>query len=124
MNKKSKLVRALKIALMITLFINVVGFGTMYLWNWLMPLLFKLPVITFVQALGLLVLSKILFSGFGRGGRRFGGKNRWQQRMQDRFANMTPEEKEKFNQKMKGRCGDKFRGFEERVEPVVEQYLA
>jgi hypothetical protein len=119
MNRRFKFLRALKIVLMIILFINVAGYGTMYLWNWLVPLLFHGPVITFLQALGLLILSKILFGGFGRGGSRFRGRHRWQQRMQERFANMTPEEKEKFSQQMQGRCGAKFRGFEE-TRPVTE----
>jgi hypothetical protein len=34
------------------------------LWNWLMPPIFGLTTITYFQALGLLVLSKILFFGF------------------------------------------------------------
>lgn len=33
----------------------------MLLWNWLMPVIFGLTVISFWQALGLLALSKILF---------------------------------------------------------------
>ncbi len=43
----------------------LVAFGgaTMLLWNWLVPTLFNGPAITFIQALGLLVLSKILLSG-------------------------------------------------------------
>ncbi len=36
-------------------------FALMLLWNWLMPVIFGLTVITFWQALGLLALSKILF---------------------------------------------------------------
>ena len=36
-------------------------FGLMFLWNWLMPAIFGLTIITFWQALGLLILSKILF---------------------------------------------------------------
>jgi len=36
------------------------------LWNWLMPPIFGLTTITFFQALGLLILSKILFFGFHR----------------------------------------------------------
>lgn len=40
-----------------------ITFGVMLLWNWLMPLLFGLAVITFWQALGILALSKILFGG-------------------------------------------------------------
>lgn len=118
MNRSNKFLRALKIAVMITLFINIAGFGTMYLWNWLVPLLFHGPVITFLQALGLLLLSKVLF-GFGRGGGGFRGRRRWQQRMQERFAQMTPEEREKFAQKMQGRCGGKFSGLET-ANPVTE----
>jgi hypothetical protein len=40
-------------------------FIVMWLWNWLMPAIFHLGVITFWQSAGLLVLSKILFSGTG-----------------------------------------------------------
>jgi len=51
-------------------FIALLIFVTMHLWNWLVPELFHGPVITFCQTAGLLILSKILFSGFGhcRGG--------------------------------------------------------
>ena len=34
------------------------------LWNWLMPTIFGLRTITYWQALGLMVLSWILFRGF------------------------------------------------------------
>lgn len=33
----------------------------MLLWNWLMPSIFGLPAITFVQALGMGLLASILF---------------------------------------------------------------
>lgn len=42
---------------------TAVTFAVMLLWNWLMPLIFGIIVITFWQALGLLALSKILFGG-------------------------------------------------------------
>jgi len=38
------------------------------LWNWLLPALFGFPAVTFWQALGLLLLCRILFGGFGRHG--------------------------------------------------------
>lgn len=107
MNTSSKFLKALKIALMITLFINIAGFGTMYLWNWLVPVMFKGPVITFAQALGILVLSKLLFGRFGRGG-GFGYGRRWQRRMQHKLAHMTPEEREQFFQKMQSHCGNNY----------------
>jgi len=39
--------------------------GTMHLWNCLIPVLFHGPIVTYWQTAGLLILSKILFSGFG-----------------------------------------------------------
>jgi hypothetical protein len=39
----------------------VFALPTMWLWNWLMPEIFGLKVITFWQALGLNMLSGILF---------------------------------------------------------------
>lgn len=42
----------------------VLGFGwlVMKLWNWLMPVLFHITAVTFWQAVGIVVLAKILFS--------------------------------------------------------------
>ena len=37
----------------------------MFLWNWLIPDIFGLATISFWQALGLFILSRILFGGFG-----------------------------------------------------------
>lgn len=45
--------------------IAAMSLAVMYLWNWLAPSVFKLPTIKFKHALGLLVLSKLLFGGFG-----------------------------------------------------------
>jgi 4-hydroxybenzoate polyprenyltransferase len=54
------------LGLALMLFIG--GQVVMSLWNWLLPELFGLQRVTFWQALGLLVLSRILFGGFGMGG--------------------------------------------------------
>lgn len=45
------------------------GFIILWLWNWLMPDLFGLTEITYWQAVGIFILSKILFGGFGGGGK-------------------------------------------------------
>jgi hypothetical protein len=42
-------------------------FVVMWLWNWLVPDIFNGPVLGYWQTLGLLILSKILFSGIGGG---------------------------------------------------------
>ena len=81
----------------------VLGFVVMALWNRLMPSLFGWHSVTFWQALGLLILARILFGGF-RG--RPGGRMHWRQRMMDRFEKMTPEEREKFREGMRRHgCG-------------------
>ena len=94
--------RVLKFVLMAVLFIAVLGFVVMRLWNWLMPGLFGLHPIHVWQGVGLLVLSKILFGGF-RG--RPGGHLHWRQRMRERWEQMTPEERARMRQGMGGRCG-------------------
>jgi hypothetical protein len=100
--KRNRSVRVLKFGLFAVLFVIVFSFVVLRLWNWLMPAVFGWHVITFWQALGLLVLSKILFGGF-RGGP--GRHMYWRQRMIERWEKMTPEEREKFRQGMRGRCG-------------------
>jgi len=44
----------------------LVAYFFMLLWNWLIPGLFNVPTIGYWQAMGLLVLAKIIF-GFGGG---------------------------------------------------------
>ena len=100
--KRHWILRGLKILLFVALAATVFSFVVMELWNRLMPIIFGLHAISFWQALGLLVLSKILFGGFhGRHG--FGGH--WRQRMMERWDQMTPEEREKFRAGMRGGCG-------------------
>ena len=40
--------------------VAVMSVLVMFLWNWLMPSIFHLPAIGFLQAAGILILSKIL----------------------------------------------------------------
>jgi len=96
------LIRKLKFVLFAAAAILVFGFVVMSLWNWLMPSVFGWRLINFSQALGLLVLSRILFGGF-RG--RPGGHMYWRRRMMERWEQMTPEEREKFREGMRRRCG-------------------
>ena len=83
------------------LFVALFAWVVMHLWNWLMPAVFGLHVITFWQALAMLILSKILLGG-SRCGPGRGGISR---RTIERWEQMTPEEREKFRQSMRGPCG-------------------
>lgn len=52
------------ITFIVTLILFILLYGTivMLLWNWLMPILFGLTTITWVQALGIYFLAHILFA--------------------------------------------------------------
>ncbi len=97
-----RLAKVLKIIVLVVLALTVFGFVTEHLWNWLMPAIFGLKKISFLQGLGLVVLSKILLGGFHKHG---GGPRGWKREMGERWARMTPEEREKFRAGMKGRRG-------------------
>jgi Ca2+/H+ antiporter, TMEM165/GDT1 family len=100
--KRHRVARGLMFVLFAALFVTVFSFVVMHLWNWLMPALFGWHLINFWQAIGILVLSKILFGGF----RGHPGRHRyWRRHMMARWEQMTPEEREKFRQGMRGRCG-------------------
>jgi hypothetical protein len=97
-----RILHILKFALFAALFVIVLSFIVMRLWNWLLPTVIGFHPITFWQAVGILILSKILFGGFrGRPGRHF----YWRHRMMERWEQMTPEEREKFRQSIRGSCG-------------------
>jgi hypothetical protein len=51
-----------------TAFAFLLGILIVYLWNWLMPALFGIKTITFWQAIGILVLARIIFGGLHAGG--------------------------------------------------------
>jgi hypothetical protein len=77
--------------------------ATMLLWNWLVPTLVNGPMSGYWQALGLLALSKILFSGFGKkhGGGHWKHGGYWRSHLYQKMASMTPEEREAFKEKMR-----------------------
>src|SRR5271167_946625 len=96
------ILRIPKFVLFAALFVAVFSLIVMSLWDWLMPALFGWRLISYWQAMGILILSKILLGGFrGRPGRHW----YWRHRMMERWEQMTPEEREKFREGIRGRCG-------------------
>jgi hypothetical protein len=94
MRKKKLLFIPLAI-LGMAVFIFLGGEIVMRLWNWLVPTLFGWRQISFWQALGILVLCRILFGGLGMHGH---GRSNFRRRMAERHGHMTPEERERFRQ--------------------------
>ena len=95
------MIRKGKFLLWTVVAIALFGLVVMGLWNWLMPALFGWNEIGFLQAVGLLILSKILIGGY-RG--PWGYSMHWRRHMKERWERMTPEEREKFRAGFRGRC--------------------
>jgi hypothetical protein len=103
--KRHRGLKMIGIGILVIALFFLLGYVVMALWNWLMPPIFGLHTITYWQAYGLLILSKILFGGF-RGGGNCGGRKDWRGRMAERWENMTPEEREKAREAWRSRgCG-------------------
>lgn len=97
------------------LFVGLAGLVVMTLWNALLPDILGVSAISFGQALGLLLLSRILFGGYGRGGgwrgRGFGpGRGAWKQKMAERWQQLTPEQRTQMKAQWRNRCGNRGRG--------------
>ena len=103
MQRRFRAGRIIFIILTAAVAILVFGGVVMLLWNNVLAQVTNVSTITFLQALGILVLSKILFGGFrgGWGPRRY----YWKRRMMQKWNNMTPEEREKFKTEWQMRCG-------------------
>jgi hypothetical protein len=117
--------RFIFIPVAVAAFLSLISFVVMSLWNELLPGILHVSAITFWQAMGIFILCKILF-GFGKGGHnRWGGGNQWmRRRMEEKYKNMTPEEKEKFKAKWDQRCGHSRWGHEhtwDDYKPGVEK---
>lgn len=93
--------KAIKIALKVIVILALVSLIVMLLWNWLVPVMFGGPAISYFQALGLLILSKILL-GFGSGAAQFqrARNHRFWKKFSEKMEHMTEEEKEKFKSNM------------------------
>lgn len=94
---------------LIPLFI-LLGIGAVVLFGWIVMSLWNVVlvpavganIISFWQALGILVLSRILVGGFG-GGKGYRRRGDW-----DKCKNMTPEEKQQFKDEVRKRWGNRF----------------
>ena len=103
MRRKKRLIFIAPLALLgIALFVFIGGETVKLLWNWLLPPLFGWREVRFWQALGLLALCRILFGGFGWHG---SSRSNVRRRMEERWASMTPEERERLRQGMRARWG-------------------
>src|SRR4051812_38232870 len=97
-----------KARLLIPLFILAVAallsLAVYGLWNGVLADVLPVKTISYWQALGLLVLSRILFGGFP--GRHRGPFGPGRQMMMKHWESMTPEQREKMREAMQQRFGN------------------
>ncbi len=88
------------------LLLFVLPFAIRELWNAILPEIMNVSTINYWQALGLFVLSRILFGGFGgRGGDCSNHKASFKKAsIKEKFMKMTDEEKAAFKARWKDRC--------------------
>ena len=88
----------------------LLGLVTQFLWNFIMPDIFGLPVINFWQGIAMFLLAKLIF-GFGGGRGKWSGyrNHQWKREWVEKYSKLSPEDRERFKQKMK----DKWCSWEE-----------
>lgn len=85
------------------------GLVVMLLWNAILPKVTTAGALSYWQAVGLLLLSRILFGNWGGkpGGRpsrkHLARKRAWR----EKWMNMSEEERAQFKEKWRQRCGDR-----------------
>jgi len=93
--------------LIILVMIAIFGVAVMLLWNALLPGLFELPVLNYWQAVGILLLVRILSGGLGhnfdyrygnRNGSNFHGQTN---ELREKWMNMSDDERKEFFEKRK-----------------------
>lgn len=110
------MLKGLKILVIMVVAATVFGLVVMLLWNALVPSVFAGPEITFLQAVGLLILAKILFGGFGNKARKM-KHGYWRHRFKERLSDMSPEERENFME----RCGKYYYGHHKSEDSDTDQ---
>ena len=97
-----------KLMMFLLFIIAAIAFSAvvMLLWNAILPEVIGVKSISFLQAVGILLLSKILFGGFRGGGAA--RRQKWMT-MQQKMTAMTPEEREKFKSEWRNRCGNRWK---------------
>jgi hypothetical protein len=87
----------IKMIALFVLILAALSAAVMLLWNWLLPEIFDLPAISYWQAAGLLLLSKLIF-GFGRGHKSHPGPQKWKAYWASKWSHIPEEDKMKWKE--------------------------
>lgn len=94
------------IPLFLVAMVALLGALVMWLWNWLMPEIFGLPMLSFWQAVGLLVLCRLLVGNVGLGGHHHGHGHCSHEagthnKLRERWECLSPQERQQIIEKHK-----------------------
>jgi hypothetical protein len=100
--------------------------AAMLLWNALLPELFGLPVLSWLQAVGIFVLCRVLFGGMTSGFRNgtFDRRNKMGENLfHSHWDKMSDEQRQNLAEKIKKHHGfdPRFDSFEEKTEENKEK---
>ena len=106
MKKRFSPVKAVGILVVVFAVFTLFSWVVMLLWNNVLAAVVHVGLVTFWQAAGILLLSKILFGFGGKSFRKHHDARAmaWRQEMMGKWQNMTPEERKKFKEEFKQRC--------------------
>ena len=89
-------------------FLALVSFIVMMLWNSILVEVTSVKPLSFWQAVGLLILTRILFGGIWRGEKKHHAhKSKWKNKWKEKWMNLSDEEREAIKAKWKGHCRNK-----------------
>lgn len=96
--------KVLGIILVVMAAFAVFSLVVMSLWNAVLVPVLHISAVNFWQAAGILILSKILFSGFKAGGPMGRSGYRWNKELKEKWQHLSPEERDKMKQEWRQRC--------------------
>lgn len=106
-HKGSWAIRGFFMLLFGAVFIALIGGVVMYLWNAILPRVIGVNPLTYWDALGLLVLCRILFGSFHQGkGKRRGPRKKFARRKawMEKWSSMSEEEKAEMKDRWRQKC--------------------
>ena len=107
MNKHFWIKKIIGFSILAIAFAALLAYVVMLLWNGVLTQVVTVSTISFYQAIGLLVLSKILFGGFPSGKHhcnQCGGGGHWKNELKEKWHGMSPEERDQLKQEWRNRC--------------------
>lgn len=104
--------KGIKYAIMGAVYVTVSGFVVMFLWNWLAQPVFGAAEVSWMQAVGIWLLAKVLVGGKGWGGRHRGRHKdtHWRAKWEEKWEKMTPEQQAEMKERWGKHCGKGWGG--------------